>query len=332
MLSKIFSLFLLAVILIGCSQPRIDAASLTPQVYIPFVIKNNPTRIGYAGYPPATLPELPNYAWRIGTNNLAPNIHRMIWCCDQEMLDDLENAIIDAAQTDFNNGVKNRVWLYLNEPDLQGQCGGKHINGTQTDYNNNSPIVSTVPEIAAQRFVQLHALITSYDPHAQFYVGGLALLNSPDWWLRFIGELHALNASELIDGIHIHGYPRWTTGTNCQNKWCMPELFAALENWYQFGITDLNLDHLPVWITETGSAAYCNDYTYNDPQSYIDSRDNIMLPLLEWFNSSSNPGYNRIYWFLPLSPSPPEQQIWWCSFLTNLDGTLTPLGEAWKIP
>ena len=107
----------------------------------------------------------------------------------------------------------------------------------------------------------------------------------------------------------------------------MPELFDALEDWYEFGIAGLGLD-VPVWITETGSAPFCHNYTRDDPQAFTDGRDYVMEPLRTWFESADNPGYDRVYWFLPWTPSPPEQAAWWCAFLADAEG-LTPLGVAW---
>jgi len=322
-------LFFVLLLLVGCASVPDTSPVLVPKMYIPAVMKQRPTHLGYAGYPTANLPGMPFYAWSVGSDDLDPAAHRMVWCCDDENLIEDQADIIAAAQADANMGGSGRVWLYLNEPDVWSQCGGRRVYGAQNDPANSSPFVKNAPELAALRFIQLHTLVISYDPSARFFVGGQSQLNSPmarEWWSRFVNELWSTGELWRVSGVHVHAYPLWTTGRDC-GEWCMPELFAILNEWYQFGIIDKGLEGRPVWITETGNVPYCNNYAYGDQRAYDDGLNYVMRPLMEWFDSE-NPGYDRLYWFLPFSPSLPEEAVWWCGFLDN-DG-ITPLGMEWS--
>jgi hypothetical protein len=84
-----------------------------------------------------------------------------------------------------------------------------------------------------------------------------------------------------------------------------------------------------------------------EPAQWDEIRDGFMEPFAWWFNGDpewaarypsidANPGYDAAFWFIPIAgavsddPSWMGYRRWWCSFLVDDEGDITPLGEYWQ--
>ena len=276
------------------------------------------------------------YHWNVSPHITDPQFVRMVWCWSDYHLEQFVPEIIVAAQTDAAMGV-TRTWLIGNEPDdtraiePDGQCGTYPMTGDPFDPGNTAPRVWEAPVDSAYRVAKLAELIKSYDNNAKVFAPGLLRLNDPvtrDWWDKFVWELKRLNTIDILDGMHVHLYPRWSTGA-CDG-WCTDELIALGEEWYTDYHAGLDLQDFPLWITETGGAPFCSQYGQYEPQAWVDIRDNVMQPFQNWFIASE---YNAAFWFVSYWGGEGEQYS--CSFLTDgrtLPAEITPLGQQWQVP
>lgn len=198
--------------------------------------------------------------------------------------------------------------------------------------------------------------IKEHDPSARVFAGGLLALNTTDtrnWWTNFVDPLSDNGVKYKIEGVHIHGYPGWSTGwgSQCQQQsgWCLPRLATVLNDWYDnyHDDPDFGLGDREIWITEIGSAPWGHEKRWPTPWStsvFNSVRDNFMEPMIWWFTADSrwpydpgtpvNPGYDAMLWFVPWSAWNDADARWWCSFLQ--DGRnpevpqATPLGTYWQ--
>ena len=312
-------------ILTGCTTLRQVSPPPTPvldkQVYLPQVFKDYPQGYGVGGGLWGLSSEW-YYHWSISPATSDARFVRMVWCLNEAYMLLNTPLIIAAAQADAASGA-HRKWLVLNEPDgtfSSDQCGTLPVNigGTRKVYQE--------PESIAARYVAVHDLITAHDTNATVFVGGILGLNSAasrDWWTRFVAELSRRGALGTIDGVHVHAYPRWSTGA-CAG-WCMPELFAALDNWRAVYHDGLGLAGRPLWITETGAGPFCQLFAPFTGWAAV--RDNVMLPFREWYAGQTD--YTRAAWFVSWDGL---ASLWTCNYLIDVRVTpwvLTPLGVEW---
>lgn len=306
------------------------------------------------------------YNWGVLQNNTDPALARMVYCPTDEMLYELGDyqRIIDAAQNDYANDLRGRVWLVFNEPDHPwSECGTKFFTP------ESSELVQDDPEEAAVRYAFVYDTIKQYDPHARVFGGGLVFLNSTQpagdntrwWWDTFLDTLEANDHLDKLKGVHVHAYGKLTISPvrpegsweldPCPHENCFPELAQALNDWYSdVHEADPRTAGLPIWITETGWPT-CGDSGW-DPgnptqrqEGYLWVRDNYAAPISEWFTGNpawntrypgmaSNPGYESIFWFVSYTTWKNMQYSWWCTFLNDYfsdpQGELTPAGEYWN--
>ena len=296
------------------------------------------------------------YTWSISPSRDDVRFARMVWCVtDYHLYGDYggpnyQAQIIEAAQADRGK-VAGRVWLVFNEPDDYvgtpnggGQCGVWPLTGNPFDEDNHNPKVRDDPAEAARRYSLVYDWIKDNDPNAKVFAGGLLrihLQSTRDWWNAFLDELASRNELYKVEGVHVHSYPDWSTGSGCLDHYCMPEMAQQLNTWYNSYHIGRDLGDRPIWITETG-AGNCGWYGYPqwDSQGWVKVRDTIMKSMAWWFtgdlqwpygNVPTNPGYDSIHWFVPWWGSEAGYQFW-CTFLEdgrNNPHVLTPLGVYW---
>lgn len=269
--------------------------------------------------------------------------------------------VFNEPDNPFPIHVPHRV-LPVDEYTAGWQCGRYPITRSiESLMPSGVPFDTTVrgnPRIAAHQYLEVHDLIVSIDPSARVFAGGLLGIYDRYtrwWWTEFIDELRSMGRIDAVDGVHLHAYPIFSTGivAGCTSNWCVPELMVVLNESYQRYIVDQGLDGLPVWITETGTASWCMpDMIFTrwlnvDPHQWSRIRDGFMVPFSWWFNSDyrwterhpdidPNPGYASAFWFIPYAGEISDDPNWqgyrrfWCSFLVDDNGTLTPLGEYWR--
>jgi hypothetical protein len=121
----------------------------------------------------------------------------------------------------------------------------------------------------------------------------------------------------------------------------------GLEYYYTEILTDeMGLQDKPVWITEIGAAYVCDDLESShglwSVQAYSDVATYMANPLISWMTGTSNPGYDKLFWYTSWTDhelSDHSADDSWCTHLyTNtiwttqtheVSSTLNPLGEAW---
>jgi hypothetical protein len=327
-------------------------------LYLPIVINRHPFPLEYgaygtAGRDPTGQLDGPWYQWSVRPAEVDPNFIRMVKCTaiDFVVSHNVISDVIQAANAD-RGSVVGRVWLINNEPvnpfpivtdggdSETWQCGRWPITRTVASLANQGvPMLYTVrgnPREAARQYIQMADLIKGHDPSAQVFAGGLLGiydLYTHWWWVEFVDEVHDLGRLDTIDGVHVHAYPIHSTGIwpDCVVGWCVNRLTAELEGFYDDYIVGQGLGDRPVWITETGSSPWCMPDEFSRDLTQAAVRDGFMTPLGEWFRSDRNPGYSKLFWFIPFTSERAEAGYrWQCSFLVENDGGLTVLGEAWS--
>jgi hypothetical protein len=313
-------------------------------MYLPLVSNNYPLYLEYgprgtAGYDSygAIKPDAWYYWNSTLPDILDPSLARMVKCLTPAWYysPTKVSEITRAAQSDFQHNIRNRVWLMMNEPDLQGyyyECG-------VPTWNVSNSVISTT-----YYYTLVYNLIKMYDPYAKVYAGGVALLptsQTRDWWASFLTKLSASNELTKVDGVHVHAYPgaSLSCGTDCRR-----ETAQMLNDWYQTQHVEKGLGDRPIWITEIGGIAYCPGYTLWSPERLATVRDYVMKPMAWWFNHDpnwtstfpdvpTNPGYDSMEWFLPYSSDTiTETPKFWCTFLetSTVTSNLTILGDFWR--
>jgi hypothetical protein len=250
----------------------------------------------------------------------------MVWCNAMVQTDrnGVSHTITETAQADLNANRRGRVWLVYNEPDVPGQCGAH-------------PESDAV--YAAHHYSTVYDVIKGADPHARVFAGGLVHLSSPQvrsWWQTFVNTLQAEGKLYKLQGVHVHLYPSTSTSasltlTPCPG-YCVPELTAAADDWYNQMHVGLGLGDRPIWISETG--------WLNCPTDQTSIRDNYMQPLSQWFANDpawasrypdvpANPGYDAIAWYVTHDSEANNT----CTYLLNRlgsGGSATTLGVFWN--
>jgi len=294
--------------------PLVQAASTEQPIYGPF---------GMAGADSgAVMDNLPFYDWTIGAVDAPARQARMIWCVSDEWLGLHGAEIAPAALADFNDNIAGRVWLVNNEPEIDGQCGSQHINSLTIKSN---------PRPSAVAFHAIATTIKASDPNALVFVGGLVQIgqsSARNWWSAFVDELDDNGWLSDIDGVHIHGYARWSAscgdpfagGWPQSGSWCWNETQSALDGWKHLYHDGLGLDALPIWITESGCAAYAEDLKPYGTAALRYCRDGLMTRYQDWFDGS---GYDAIYWYRTEA-----NDAYWPTALV-MDGQQTALGTQW---
>ncbi len=353
------------------------SATLTLSTYLPVALNDYPPYLLYGerGLAGRDVYDLLGqdynayYGWTVGPNINDVRFARMVWCVNDYYLYTLgyANQITQAAQSDAGH-VLGRVWLIFNEPEnawmsttytntVNGegwQCGDYPLEGNPPFPSFSNRRVADHPEEAAVRYSMIYDWIKNNDPTAKVFTGGLLWIHNTqgrNWWITFINTLASRNELYKLEGVHIHGYPGWSTGGGCASPYCIRELAQQFNTWYEAYHVGLGLGDLPIWITETDAASAGNlctqagsppTPTWNS-QAWMTATNQIMKPLSWWFagdtqwpytDVQTNPGYESVFWFIPGGSDPYIQQFW-CSFLEDghLQGippTLTPLGEYWR--
>lgn len=178
--------------------------------------------------------------------------------------------------------------MVFNEPDDYvgttgggGQCGAWPFTGNPFDPNNQSPKVRDDPAEAARRYSLVYDWIKDNDPNAKVFAGGILRLSSVGrgWWNTFLNTFAFRNELYKVEGVHVHSYPDWSTGSERRDHYCMPERVQQLNTWYNSYHVGKGLGDRPIWITETG-AGDCSLYgsTQWDPQGWLTVRDAVMNP------------------------------------------------------
>ena len=138
-------------------------------------------------------------------------------------------------------------------------------------------------------------------------VGGISLYWCDAEWLRKF-------LAELPDDVHIqwlgvHTYADWLTVTR---------YIQAAQAMLGYGV--------PVYVTEAG---HLGAQRPGEALAY-------MGDLAAWIAENPSLGVRRVYWFVTWDPPLPDYEGWnsWASgtVLYNGDGTLTTVGEAWRVP
>jgi hypothetical protein len=261
----------------------------------------------------------------------------MVWCDSMQQWDrnGERHTITETAQADFSSGRRGRVWLVYNEPDVRHDPDNPRSHGQCGDYPEYDPVY------AAHHYSTVYDVIKGADPYARVFAGGLVHLSSPQvrsWWQTFVNTLQAQGKLYKLQGVHVHLYPSTSTSasltpTPCPG-YCMPELAAAADDWYNQMHVGLRLGDRPIWISETGWLT-C-------PTNQTSIRDNYMQPLSQWFANDSawasrypdvpsNPGYDAISWYATYDPDPHNSNS--CTNLLNSPGTSgipSTLGTFWN--
>lgn len=348
------------------SSSALATSTLTPRAYLPSVLNNYPPVLAYgakglAGDDSFNLLDQNYdvyYNWGVDPSNSDPRFARMVWCVDDYWLYTigLAGQITQAAQSDAGH-VVGRVWLIFNEPDNpsgtppnDAQCGAYPFTGNPGDPNNHPKVYEDAAE-AARRYSMVYDWIKNNDPNAKVYAGGILQLSwvgARNWWTTFISTLQARNELYKVEDVHVHAYPRWSNGQECDANYCAPEVAQLLDDWYHNYFVPFGLGDKPIWITEIGSEPFVSLCPHNTPPSWdqqiwLTARDKVMKPFAWWFSSDpqwpysveKNPGYDAVFWFIPWSINPVFGFPNWCSFLedhhdVNQPATLTPLGEYWR--
>jgi len=234
-------------------------------------------------------------------------------------------SITEIARADYNAGLRGRVWLIYNEPDILGQCTYFYGKGIA----------------AARHFSIVYDMIKTGDPFARVFGGGLVHLGYPEaqaWWQDFVRTLRNDGVLYKLEGVHVHLYPYVSTAPifiGCVTQFCVGENMVRLaqvaNDWYQHQHIDMGLTDRPLWITETG-------WIYDQTHSREWVRDNIMTSLSQWFaqdpawpyaaQAPFNPGYSSIAWYVTHDPD-------WFPSTYVLDrlgpyGLPTSLGAFWN--
>jgi hypothetical protein len=330
--------------------------TLEPRAYMPMILYNHPALLSYG---PKALAGADTfnlfgdnydayYTWGVSPSTSDLRLARMVWCVDDYHLYEwgVASQIVQAAQSDAGD-IVGRVWLVFNEPDntwatpgTGGQCGVWPFTGDPFDDKNPSLKVWQDPSEAAVRYSMVYDWIKGNDPNARVFAGGILnihLSQGRNWWVTFLNTLAARGELYKVEGVHVHGYPIWSTGSGCEADYCVARAARKLNAWYNNYHVGLGLGDRPIWITETGGAPFCGGWEQWDPQGWLTVRNEIMRPLSWWFTGDSrwpygsiptNPGYDSIHWYVSWS----SYQEFWCSFLEDGRDTpavLTPLGEYW---
>jgi hypothetical protein len=245
------------------------------------------------------------------------------------------SEITQAAQADFQNNIRNRVWLMMNEPDLQGyydECGAP-------TWNVSNSVISTT-----FYYTTFYSLIKTYDPYAKVYAGGVTLLTDQgtrNWWGAFLSRLANSNELAKVEGVHIHAYP--LASWSCQPLDCRQQSAQILNDWYQTQHINKGLGDRQIWLTEIGGIGYCPLYPTWSANGIAAVLDYVMKPMAWWFNNDpnwaatfpnvpANPGYDSMEWFLPYSGDYTETLKYSCTFLetSTISSNLTILGDFWR--
>ena len=329
------------------TKPTEELPPRTARIYLPLVRQDPPPLAygpkGLAGPDPSGLVSHDvYYNWGVQHRTTDPSFARMVWCFTDPFVANREIPL--AASNDHAAGIVGRVWLIGNEPanhyfdSWGGQCGYK-------EYGPNDPVHRN-PTESARRYVLIHDIIKANDPNARVFSPAILSIGVPStgrWWFEaFIQELRNLGRIDTLDGIAVHAYPRWSVYCPSPTappwpyggNWCMDVTLWALEFWYQQYHVGLGLGHLPIWITEAGSLPFFRELeaTFGMTSTTASqlSTQYVMHPMIAWFDSPRNPGYDALFWYKPDQPwSFPSNAA---TLVTNASHgwELTPLGERWE--
>lgn len=346
------------------SPLAVPLEDLEPRSYLPLALRNYPLPLlygpkGLAGQGSAYLfgeSYDAYYTWAINPDQTDVRFARMVLCVTDYHLygyyggPNFQEKISEAAQADSGK-VAGRVWLVFNEPDdyvgtpnTGGQCGVWPFTGDPFDLSNQSPRVRDDPAEAAARYSLIYDWIKDEDPNAKVFAGGLLRIYSThtrNWWTIFLNTLASRNELYKVEGVHVHSYPDWSTGWECMDHYCMPEMAQQLNTWYNNYHVGKGLGNRPIWITETG-AGDCGWYGYTrwDPEGHLKVLETIMRPMTWWFTDDpqwphssvpTNPGYDSIHWYTSWWKEGADN--FWCTFLEDSRSSpsaLTSLGAYWR--
>lgn len=360
------------------------ALTLEPRGYLPLVARMESLPYGLKGlagsdHPSHIFDEHYDvyHNWTVAPLQMDSRFARTVKCITEyHMLDydygsieglGYQSQITAAAQADTSNNIHGRVWLIFNEPDNTyshpqdpyntdyWQCGRFPLTGNPEDPNNYAPQIAYDPATVAILYGEVYDLIKTNDPSAKVFVGGFLGIHTTgtrSWWTTFLSTLESRDELYKVEGVHVHSYPEWSTGSACEDyPYCAEEMARELNEWYNDYHIGMGLGALPIWITETGAGGVCKRWTKWNQNGWTAVRDHVMMPMSWWFEGNvawqtdhgdvptnrdlAFGGYESILWYIPWCSEDDGtcQEDWWCTFLVdsrNSPVTLTnPLGYYW---